>query len=235
MPQVRIYIQGEIKKNQQIFLDKSYLHYLKNVMRIKNEQNIIIFNDKEEWESTFLRENNFYIKPQKFIRKKKDISDIWICFGLVKPRNIDFLVEKVSEIGVTKIIPITTKFSLRQKINYSRLKRISIEAVEQSNSLNIPTILQVSELEDVIQGWDDDRLIIFCDEKAGIKVSTIKKKDYKFNKIAIFIGPVGGWEEKERLLIRKKKNIRINFGENILKADTAAIYCLSLIKGFFFE
>ena len=84
----------------------------------------------------------------------------------------------------------------------------------------------------MLNDLEEDRLIIFCDEKKGIDISSIKRKEYKFKKIAIFIGPVGGWSEEDRALINKKNNLRINFGGNILKADTAAIFSLSIFKGY---
>ena len=70
MPQVRIYIQVLIKKNEYIFLDKNNLHYLKNVMRKKNGDKVIVFNDNEEWQSTFLEDKEFKLKPDKLLRKK---------------------------------------------------------------------------------------------------------------------------------------------------------------------
>ncbi len=232
MPQVRIYIQDVIKKNKYIYLDQKNIHYLKNVMRKKNGDDIFIFNDCEEWLSTCVFDKEFRLNPQKFLRKNEEIEDIWICFGLIKSRNIDFLVEKVTEIGVKKILPMNTSFSKRMHINYERLKKISIEAVEQSNSLNIPIINKTKNIEEIIDELEEDRLIIFCDEKKGIDISKIDTRGYTFKKIAIFIGPVGGWAEEDRKLIDGKNNLQINFGKNIMKADTAAIFCLSIFKGY---
>ena len=232
MPQVRIYIQEVIKKNKYLYLGEKNIHYLKNVMRKKTGDNIIIFNDDEEWLSKCFFEDEFKLNPEKFLRNKEKIKDIWICFGLVKTKNIDLLVEKVSEIGVKKIYPMITSFSNKIPLNYERLKKISIEAVEQSNSLNLPIICHAKNIKEILNDWEDDRLIIFCDEKKGIDISEINKKKNKFKKIAIFIGPIGGWSEEDRKLINKKDNLRINFGSNILKADTAAIFCLSIFKGY---
>ena len=116
----------------------------------------------------------------------------------------------------------------KNPLNYERLKKISIEAVEQSNSLNLPIICKSKNIEDVLNDWEEDRLIIFCDEKKGIDISEINREEFMFKKIAIFIGPIGGWSDEDRKLINKKDNLRINFGSNIMKADTAAIFCLSI-------
>lgn len=232
MPQVRIYIQEVIKKNKYIFLEQKNIHYLKNVMRKRTGDNILVFNDNEEWLSKCFFEDEFKLNPEKLLRNKEKIKDIWICFGLVKTKNIDYLVEKVSEIGVRKIYPMITSFSNKNPLNYERLKKISIEAVEQSNSLNLPIICKSKNIEDILNDWEEDRLIIFCDEKKGIDISEINREEFMFKKIAIFIGPIGGWSAEDRKLIDDKENLRINFGSNILKADTAAIFCLSIFKGY---
>ena len=142
------------------------------------------------------------------------------------------MVEKVSEIGVKKIIPMITKYSNQIPLNFKRLKKISIEAVEQSNSLNLPEIVETKKFIEVISEWEDDRLIIFCDEKKGLNINKVEREKNNFDKIAIFVGPVGGWADEERNLISKNNNLRVNFGYNILKADTSAIYCLSIFKGY---
>ena len=180
-------------------------------MRKRTGDNILVFNDDEEWSSKCFFEDEFKLNPEKKIRNKEKIKDIWICFGLVKTKNIDLLVEKVSEIGVKKIFPMITSFSNKIPLNYERLKRISIEAVEQSNSLNLPIICKAKNIEEILNDWEEDRLIIFCDEKKGIDISEISRKGYNFKKIAIFIGPIGGWSDEDRKLINKKDNLIINF------------------------
>ena len=108
------------------------------------------------------------------------------------------MVEKVSEIGVKKIIPMITKYSNQIPLNFKRLKKISIEAVEQSNSLNLPEIVETKKFIEVISEWEDDRLIIFCDEKKGLNINKVERENNNFDKIAIFVGPVGGWADEER-------------------------------------
>ena len=230
MSQIRIYIENQIKKNEYIILSKNQAHYLKNVMRRKSGDSVVVFNGMEEWSSICDVGNKFSIKPIELLRKKKKIKDIWICFSLIKSRNIDFLMEKTSEIGVTRFVPMKTKYSETTKLNYERLKRISIEAIEQSNSLNLPIIEGLRNFKDILNEWDDERIIIFCDEKGGYPVSKFIDLSKKKSKYAIFIGPVGGWHEYERQALINKKSLHINFGENILKADTAAIFCLSCLK-----
>ena len=98
--------------------------------------------------------------------------------------------------------------------------------------MNLPEIVETKKFIEVISEWEDDRLIIFCDEKKGLNINKVEREKNNFDKIAIFVGPVGGWADEERNLISKNNNLRVNFGYNILKADTSAIYCLSIFKGY---
>ena len=230
MPRIRLYLKKKFSKDEKIELSSHDFHYLKNVMRKKEHDQILIFNDSEEWFAKILSEN--YLQPLKFSRKKINKENIWIYFSLIKKRNIDYLIEKVSEIGVEKIIPVETDFSERISIKIDRLKKIIIEAVEQSNSLIIPEISNPLNLRSILLNWDRDRIIILCDEKYKIN-DNIKLS--KGKKIAIFIGPIGGWSDKERILFDRIDHIKLNLGENILKADTAAILALSKVKGSFYD
>lgn len=230
MSKIRIYLENEIIKDEKILIENNQLHYLKNVMRRKDGDKIIMFNGDEEWEGIFQAEGNFYLNPVTLLRKKKLISDIWVCFSLVKNRNIDILVEKVTEIGITKIFPIITEFSDKKIVKVHRLKKISLEASEQCNSMNIPSIEEVMEINDLLRNWDQKRLICFCDEKGGKPILEIGPILKSYKKIAIFIGPIGGWSEADRKLFESLKMFRAKLGDNILKADTAAVYSLSCIK-----
>ena len=106
-----------------------------------------------------------------------------------------------------------------------------IEAVEQSNAIHIPKLEKTMELKQFFNKLEDDRKILFCDERReGSKISDIQS--IKKNKIAILIGPVGGWSDKDINIIKNKNVLNINLGKNILKADTAAIVSLSMVKEF---
>ncbi len=228
MPKIRLYLNKKISNEDKIELSNEQIHYLKNVMRKKKNDEIIIFNNQEEWLAEIDIIENLILIPKKIIRKKSNNYNIWIYFGLIKNRNLNFLIEKVSEIGVNKIIPIQTDYSENITLKNDRLKKIIIEATEQSDSLLLPNLEDCKTLKSVLSSWDKERLIIFCDEKLRVN-KTFKLK--KSQKIAIFIGPVGGWSLKERELFENINHYKISLGENILKVDTAAIVALTKIKG----
>ena len=179
----------------------------------------------------FIKSN---IRPEKRTFVLGFIPDIYLYFSLLKSKQTSYLIEKVSEIGVRKIIPIETEFSEKYNFNITRLKKIAIEAVEQSEGIFIPEIESLSSLSNALKKLDNRRKIFFCDEdREGKKIPkySLNKKD----KIAIFIGPVGGWSFKDKSFFKSLNINKVNLGTNILKADTAAIVCLSGLKGLMDE
>ena len=117
MPLIRLFTNEIISYRKFISLDREKSHYLKNVMRKKGRDKIIIFNENEEWEGNLDFNNGNKILPISLIRKSKKEMDIWLCCSLIKSKNLSYVVEKVSEIGVKKIIPILTDYSERYKPN----------------------------------------------------------------------------------------------------------------------
>ncbi len=230
MSRIRIYLETKIIKDQKILLNSDHIHYIKNVMRKKNGEIIMAFDRKSEWKCILLLEEKISIKPIKKLRSNFYVPDVWVCFSLVKKKNVNYLVEKISEIGVKKILPLTTEYSEKKGFNVNRLKKISIEAIEQSNSIEIPDITQVQSIENLLKNWDVDRMIFFCDETGGKKIFDSKDIFNQYQKYALFIGPIGGWSLNDRKLFNDLKIHKFSLGENILKADTAAIYALSCFR-----
>jgi 16S rRNA (uracil1498-N3)-methyltransferase len=230
MPKIRIYFEKKIIKDEKFLLNIDQTHYLKNVMRKKNGEKVLAFDESSEWECRLLFEEKVSLNPIKKIRSGKMIPDIWICFSLVKKKNVNYLVEKISEIGVRKIIPIITEFSETNIVNTMRLRKISIEAVEQSNSIKLPEISEVYSISKILENWDEDRMIFFCDECGGKSILGSEEAFQRYKKYAIFIGPVGGWSFNDRELFKNLKSYNFSLGSNILKADTAAIYALSCLR-----
>tara|TARA_B100000963_G_C22604615_1_gene661873 strand:- start:1138 stop:1842 length:705 start_codon:yes stop_codon:yes gene_type:complete len=230
MSRIRIYLETKIIKDQKILLGADHIHYLKNVLRTKNGDIVRAFDNDSEWNCIFSLEGEVTIMPFEKLRSNSFVPDIWVCFSLVKKRNINYLVEKISEIGVKKIIPLITDYSEKKCFNLSRLRKISIEASEQSNSLKVPEILEVQSIENFLQNWDNKRMIFFCDESGGERIFDSRNIFKKYNKYAIFIGPIGGWSPNDRKLFKNLKIHNFTLGTNILKADTASIFALSCLR-----
>ena len=233
MSKIRLFFKEKIVDSKSISLDSEKTHYLKRVMRKKNGDKITIFNGKEQWEVE-LNLTEYTVKPEKKTGMLGFIPDIYLYFSLLKNKQTNYLIEKVCELGVKKIIPLKTEFSENFNPNLCRLKKVAIEAVEQSNGILVPEIEKLSSLKEVLKNWNKERKVFFCDEdRKGKKISKISlsKKD----KVAIFIGPVGGWSLRDKQLFESIEVNKINLGKNILKADTAAIVSLSGLQGLIDE
>ena len=233
MSKIRLFFKEKIVNSKSIALDSEKTHYLKRVMRKKNGDKITIFNGKEQWEVE-LNLTEYTVKPEKKTGMLGFIPDIYLYFSLLKNKQTNYLIEKVCELGVKKIIPLKTEFSENFTPNLCRLKKVAIEAVEQSNGILVPEIEKLSSLKEVLKNWNTERKVFFCDEdRKGKKISKISlsKKD----KVAIFIGPVGGWSLRDKQLFQSIEVNKINLGKNILKADTAAIVSLSGLQGLIDE
>ena len=233
MSKIRLFFKEKIVDSKSISLDSEKTHYLKRVMRKKNGDKITIFNGKEQWEVE-LNLTEYTVKPEKKTGMLGFVPDIYLYFSLLKNKQTNYLIEKVCELGVKKIIPLKTEFSENFNPNLCRLKKVAIEAVEQSNGILVPEIEKLSSLKEVLKNWNKERKVFFCDEdRKGKKISKISlsKKD----KVAIFIGPVGGWSLKDKQLFESIEVNKINLGKNILKADTAAIVSLSGLQGLIDE
>mgnify|MGYP001465598349 FL=1 len=233
MSKIRLFFKEKIVNSKSIALDSEKTHYLKRVMRKKNGDKITIFNGKEQWEVE-LNLTEYTVKPEKKTGMLGFVPDIYLYFSLLKNKQTNYLIEKVCELGVKKIIPLKTEFSENFTPNLCRLKKVAIEAVEQSNGILVPEIEKLSSLKEVLKNWNKERKVFFCDEdRKGKKISKISlsKKD----KVAIFIGPVGGWSLRDKQLFESIEVNKINLGKNILKADTAAIVSLSGLQGLIDE
>ena len=233
MSKIRLFFKEKIVNSKSIALDSEKTHYLKRVMRKKNGDKITIFNGKEQWEVE-LNLTEYTVKPEKKTGMLGFVPDIYLYFSLLKNKQTNYLIEKVCELGVKKIIPLKTEFSENFTPNLCRLKKVAIEAVEQSNGILVPEIEKLSSLKEVLKNWNTERKVFFCDEdRKGKKISKISlsKKD----KVAIFIGPVGGWSLRDKQLFESIEVKKINLGKNILKADTAAIVSLSGLQGLIDE
>ena len=233
MSKIRLFFKEKIVNSKSIALDSEKTHYLKRVMRKKNGDKITIFNGKEQWEVE-LNLTEYTVKPEKKTGILGFVPDIYLYFSLLKNKQTNYLIEKVCELGVKKIIPLKTEFSENFTPNLCRLKKVAIEAVEQSNGILVPEIEKLSSLKEVLKNWNKERKVFFCDEdRKGKKISKISlsKKD----KVAIFIGPVGGWSVRDKHFFESIKVNKINLGKNILKADTAAIVSLSGLQGIIDE
>ena len=233
LPLKRLFIKTELKEKSLINLSVLNTHYISNVLRIREKQKILIFNGIQgEWEATVksLSKKKGILIVEKQLKKNEEEKLINAIYVPIKGNRNYYLIEKVTELGVTNIFPIITELSVIKKFNYKRANACAIAASQQSGRLNIPKIHEIKELKKLLDNWNNNNEIIFCDEK--------EKKNYfknlfklKLKKInTVLIGPEGGFTSSEKNFLNDLNYIHgISLGKRILRADTAAIAALSLL------
>ena len=143
-------------------------------------------------------------------------------------------IQKATELGVSKIIPCLTEYTNIRNVNILNLKNNAIEAAEQSERLDIPTIEKPDKIESLLINWPEDRKLIYCDEKnkeGKSIIQVLNNPKSNFNKVAVLIGPEGGFSDSEKeLLIGNKNIISVSLGQRSLRSDTAATVSLFCIQ-----
>jgi len=234
---IRLYLDTTLINGARISLDKPHLHYLLSVLRKSVGDRVRLFNGRDgEWaaEITDLSRKEARLVVTEQLREAKAAPDIWLCFAPVKKHRNAFIVEKATELGVGTLQTVITQRTQFPKINLDRLQAQMIEASEQTERLDIPTLAQSCDLADLLEGWDAARILIFADEAgeadgpnaAGPALDVISELD---GPCALLIGPEGGFTPNERELIRSYPFVKaVTLGPRILRADTAAIALLTL-------
>ena len=228
---IRLYHPDSIVENTTRLLTKEHTHYLVNVMRLKRGSILNFFNKYGEWKSEviFLDKDRVEVKFLKKIKEVNNFSKIELAFCLVKKNPLETILQKATELGVSKIIPIISERTEVKELNIERAKKIVIEATEQSNQLVPPEILKVIKLKDFLENLDEKTKLLFADVNSKDKLNT---EDFKDNKsICILIGPEGDFSPSEREFILKNPEVKpFTMSRNILRSDTAVISAISLVN-----
>ncbi len=228
MTYIRLFYKENLSDNLNSNLDKSQSHYISKVMRIKEGESFSLFNDSGEWEAKIneIKKGivNFIIV--KKLKNSENNSEIWLAFTPIKLNYLNFMIQKATELGVTKFIPILSERTMVRDLNSERLNKVIIEASEQSNRIKLPKLEKLVKFKDFIKLYKDTD-IVFGD----LNSSNDQIKINKDSPVCILIGPEGDFSENERkeiLDLKKVKSLKIN--KNILRAETAAISIISIIS-----
>ena len=233
----RLYIEKQISQNLMIYIKEKQHHFLKNVLRVKLNDVINVFDGiTGEWRSQVISisKDKTALKIEKKVREFESQPDICLIFAPIKLFRLNIIIQKATELGVSKLIPCKTEFSNFDKLNYKNLELNAIEAAQQSERLDVPKITKIINLDKVIKELSDDRALVFCDESDTNLPSIydeLKSHLNNYSKWSVIIGPEGGFSKEERELIKKQKNVlRVTLGSRILRSDTAAISSLFCIQ-----
>ena len=228
MSNIRLFFSGTLSASMIGKLDKSQSHYVSKVMRIKENEVFSLFNSEGEWEAKILSTSKSIVefKLIKQLRHKENIKELWLAFSPIKSNYQNFMIQKATELGVTKFLPIIFDRTIVRKINKDRLEKVLIEASEQSNRLKVPKLEKIIKLDNFLK-LNQNMNIIFGDLNNSNNKLNIKNSE----PLCILIGPEGDFTTKEREKILKLNNITsLNINENILRSETAAIAMISIVS-----
>jgi len=228
MSNIRLFFEKSLSLNLNSTLDKSQSHYLSKVMRINIGKSFSLFNQSGEWEAKVENIDKGIVEflVIKKLRSANREKEIWLAFAPIKLNYLNLMIQKATEIGVTRFIPLLTERTIVRKLNEKRINKIIIEASEQSNRLKVPSLDKLTKLDTFLKS-NQNANIIFGDLNTNNKKIDLKNKD----PLCVLIGPEGDFSLKEREGILKLKNIiPLKINDNILRSETAAISMISIIS-----
>ena len=229
MSNIRLFFSNLLSANLTDKLDKSQSHYLTKVMRVKENDVFSLFNKDGEWQAKILgiTKGIVIFETTKQLRQKENTKDLWLAFSPIKSNYQNFMIQKATELGVTKFLPIIFDRTVVRKINKERLEKIVIEASEQSNRINVPLIESAQNLDNFLKMSSMD--LIFTDLNSDNK--KIDRSKLTDKPVCIIIGPEGDFSETEREKILSFKGVQaVKINENILRSETAVISTISILN-----
>ena len=228
MSNIRLFYSKSLSLNLTDKLDKSQSHYVSKVMRIKENEVFSLFNNSGEWEAKILNITKSIVEfnVTKQLRQNENNKELWLAFSPIKSNYFNFMIQKATELGVTKFLPVIFERTIVRKINKERLEKVIIEAAEQSNRITVPSIEDPQKLKSFL---NNDMDLIFTDLNTANTKIDIKKLTTK--PTCVIIGPEGDFSEEERKEILRFNGVQpIKINENILRSETAIISALSIIN-----
>lgn len=196
------------------------------------ENNLVILFNGEGFDITYtivtIASKEIKLREVSRVTSYIPTKKIKLYLSLIKKDNFEFVVQKATELEVSEIIPTLSERSEKKNINEERLIKIATEASEQCGRGDVPTISTITKLQEALENvsTSDD---VFVLQMGGITVSDISKKNPHKN-ISLFIGPEGGWSKDEEELFKKMNVVSVSLGNTVLRAETASIAAVALLK-----
>jgi 16S rRNA (uracil1498-N3)-methyltransferase len=220
-------VRQPLSEGASVELDAGQVNYLGNVMRLGVGSELLTFDGQSgEWLARISEaaKKRMTLAVERRTREPEAIPDVWLAFAPVKRTRTDWLIEKATELGAARLLPVMTQRTVAERVKLERLEAIAIEAAEQCGRTRVPEIAEPVGLKQLLATRDDARRLYFADEGGGEPAAT----SFAPGSALILIGPEGGFTEEERVLIRSAPNaIPVSLGPRILRAETAALAALA--------
>jgi 16S rRNA (uracil1498-N3)-methyltransferase len=224
----RLFVDQPLSQGAAIRLEGGPANYLANVLRLGPGAQVKLFDDRTgEWlaEVAEAGRKRVALEVTAPLRPREPVPDLWLLFAPIKRGRIDWLVEKATELGVARLVPVLTERTVVERFNLERLRAHSVEAAEQCDRTALPELAEAVRLAALLEHWPGERALYFADEGGGEPLAAAAEP----GPAAILVGPEGGFTDAERALIRGLPTARpVSLGPRILRADTAAVAAVTL-------
>lgn len=226
----RLFIDQPLADGLELRIEGGQAHYLLSVMRLRAGGAVKLFDDRTgEWlgEVVVTGKRDLVVRIAARLREREAVPDLWLCVAPIKRGRIDWVAEKASELGVARLVPVSTRRAVVDKLNGERLRAHMIEAAEQCERTALPALADLVPLARLLADWPADRALFFADEEGGTAfLDAIRAQP---GPAAILIGPEGGFDPAERATIRAlPAAVPVSLGPRILRAETAALTATSI-------
>ena len=222
----RLFVDRPLALGATLTLDGAPANYLGNVLRLGPGAQVKLFDDRTgEWlaEIAEAGKKRIALAVTRHLRGREPVPDLWLLFAPIKRGRIDWLVEKATELGVARLVPVVTRRTIVERLNLDRLRAHIVEAAEQCERTALAELAEPRKLAALLADWPAERILYFADEAGGEPLAA------RPGPAAILIGPEGGFTDEERAAIRALPQARpITLGPRILRADTAALAAVAL-------
>jgi 16S rRNA (uracil1498-N3)-methyltransferase len=230
----RLFVAADILQHQPIEVGTEQFNYLANVLRLEADADVLIFNGRDgEWQAklAFPTRKRLLLIPHLQTRPQPAAADLHYLFAPLKVGRLDYLIQKAVEMGAGLLQPVMTQHVQGKIGSIDRLRANAVEAAEQCGILAIPEVAEPVKLADLLDRWPRDRRIIYCDEGDAGQNPLQLLRDIKERRLALLVGPEGGFSEDERARLRSHDCVTaIPLGPRILRADTAAVAAMAVIQ-----
>jgi len=222
----RLFVRQPLSEGAAVELAAGQANYLGNVLRLGVGAELLAFDGLSgEWLAriSVAAKKRMVLSVERKTREAESIPDVWLAFAPVKRAQTDWLVEKATELGAARLVPVMTHRTVAERVRLDRLESIAIEAAEQCGRTRVPEIVEPMKLARFIEELDPARILYFADETGGEPLVSALRE----GPAAILVGPEGGFTDEERAFVRGSRASAISLGPRILRAETAALAALS--------
>ena len=229
----RLYVEQPLAAGIGVELGAERCHYLRHVLRLAVGAPVALFNgDDGEWRAVIDSFGKEHCRLRIEARRRPpDLSrpDLWLLFAPIKRAGLELVVEKATELGVSRLVPVLTRHTDLGRLNLERLTAIATEAAGQCERLTVPEIAEPRPLARVLEAWPiGERPLLVCAESGTARPLAVAAAGLAPGPAAILVGPEGGFATSELDEIRNYPFVvGVGLGPRILRAETAAIAALA--------